>query len=163
MQLQKQERDRLLSLADSELARLCRVDCFRGSGRGGQKRNTTDSAVRVSLPELELAAASDRTRSQNTNKKLALRRLRREIAIACRAEPPERWTGSWDLSPRNPAYPQLAAVLLDALCACGYRVSEAAAFFGVSTAQLVRCLSRDKQLWGHVNACRKRLELPPLR
>jgi len=89
------DRDRLLALSDDELLRLCRTDRFRGSGRGGQKRNATDSAVRVALPALKISATSDDTRSQRTNRRLALRRLRREIAFQCRQQTPHDWHGPW--------------------------------------------------------------------
>jgi DNA mismatch repair protein MutL len=58
----------------------CRVERFRGSGRGGQKRNVTDSAVRVTHEPTGVAAESDATRSQTRNREQALRHLRKRIA-----------------------------------------------------------------------------------
>ena len=43
------KRDDLLNLPLEELARLCRVESFRGVGPGGQKRNKTETSVRVTL------------------------------------------------------------------------------------------------------------------
>ena len=37
----------LLALSDEELMKECRFDAMRGTGPGGQKRNKTSSAARV--------------------------------------------------------------------------------------------------------------------
>lgn len=52
-----------------------RVDTFRGQGPGGQHRNKTDSAVRITHIESGLQATSQSERSQSVNKKIAFRRL----------------------------------------------------------------------------------------
>ena len=157
------ERNELLTLADSRLLLQCRVDCFRGSGRGGQKRNTTESAVRVTHEPTGIAAVSDKTRSQNANRRLALRQLRHEIALQCRSEPPQRHDGPWCPGARTAEYAVWMATVLDVLADCDWRVSEAANFFGVSTAALVRALQGDEKLWQRVNAARQKRGFRPLR
>lgn len=48
---------------------------FRGSGPGGQHRNTTDSGVRVRHLPTGLVAQASESRSQLRNRETALRRL----------------------------------------------------------------------------------------
>ena len=65
------ERKPLFSITASD----CEWDFFRGSGKGGQKRNKTSSAVRCRhLPSGAVGQAQD-GRSQLHNKQLAFRRM----------------------------------------------------------------------------------------
>lgn len=50
------------------------VTYSRGSGKGGQKRNKTETKVRFFHPESKAEGISDDTRSQHQNKKIAFRR-----------------------------------------------------------------------------------------
>ena len=52
-----------------------RIDTFRGSGKGGQKRNKTESAVRITHIESGAAGQSDDSRNQHDNKRIAFRRM----------------------------------------------------------------------------------------
>ncbi len=53
----------------------CRWDYFRGSGKGGQKRNKTESAVRCTHAASGAVGQSDDTRSQHKNKRTAFLRM----------------------------------------------------------------------------------------
>ena len=53
----------------------CRWDYFRGSGKGGQKRNKTESGVRCTHIESGAVGQSDDTRSQHKNKRTAFKRM----------------------------------------------------------------------------------------
>ena len=63
-----------------------RVETFRGSGPGGQHRNTRDTAVRAVHVPTGLTAVCDSDRSQHHNRRQALRVLADRVAAA-RAEP----------------------------------------------------------------------------
>jgi hypothetical protein len=154
-------RDELLALSAEELLRQCRCDTFRGVGPGGQKRNKTESAVRVTLVAEQLSAFDDTSRSQHENKLHALSKLRRQIALQLRAEP-RSWTGEVP-SLCNAAREQWVAVAIDALESTGYRLAEAAAILGSSTSRLSKELGKDPQVWQFVNSARTARELPPLR
>jgi len=157
------ERDRLLTADDAALLAECRVDRHRGAGRGGRKQDTTDSAIRLTHLSTRLSAVCSATRSQATNRTLALRRLRREIACRCRCAPPTAWTGRWCPGRREPDYPAWMAVVLDVLEIKEYRVRDAARFFGIGTGRFVRDIASDAQLWQQVNRGRCTHGLPPLR
>jgi protein subunit release factor A len=64
-------RDILFSVTGKD----CRWDYYRGSGKGGQKRNKTSSAVRCTHVASGAVGQSDDTRSQHKNKATAFRRM----------------------------------------------------------------------------------------
>jgi len=163
MDMPKAERDRLLSLSDVDLERLCRTDRFRGSGRGGQKRNTTDSSVRVTHTATGMTATAADTRSQKTNRTLALRRLRYCMALTCRAAPQLDSHPLTRPGRKSRDYLFWMADVLDCLEANEFRVSDAARQLASTTGRLVRDLAKDPDLWQRVNSRRRDVDLPPLR
>lgn len=59
----------------SVTAKDCRFDYYRGSGKGGQKRNKTSSAVRCTHLASGAVGQAEDTRSQQRNKQIAFRRM----------------------------------------------------------------------------------------
>ena len=51
------------------------IETYRAGGKGGQHRNKTDSAVRITHIESGLSTTSQSERSQLVNKKIAFRKL----------------------------------------------------------------------------------------
>ncbi len=155
------KRDDLLNLTLEELARLCRVESFRGVGPGGQKRNKTETAVRVTLESEGLSAFDDQTRSQHQNKHHALRKLRLLIALNCR-QVPGPWTAPVP-SPNSPAWETWLGAAIDALEEKQYHLAEAAALLGCSTNQLAKNLGQRPAVWQFLNQQRQQRGLSPLR
>jgi peptide chain release factor 1 len=56
-----------------------RIDTYRGSGPGGQHRNKTDSAVRITHLPTGLVGSSENHRSQHQNRAEAFRRLAEKL------------------------------------------------------------------------------------
>ena len=59
----------------SVTAKDCRWDYYRGSGKGGQKRNKTSNAVRCTHSASGAVGQAEDTDSQKKNKQLAFKRM----------------------------------------------------------------------------------------
>ena len=157
------DRQRWLAADDATLLRDCQVSTRRGTGPGGQKRNKTESAVRIVHLPTGLAAENDTTRSQHANRALALRRLRQLLALQFRLPPAPVETAQLPPALDHPAYPRWLANAYDHLEAQGFRISEAAAALRMTTGALVKALSRDAEAWQRLAAGRHAAGLPPLK
>jgi hypothetical protein len=154
-------REQLLALADAALLAQCTMDRLRGSGPGGQKRNKTESSVRLRHAATGLAALSGESRSQPENKARALRRLRERFAFDLR-EPVEldgyqapaglaallaqeqvRKSEKWL---RSPEYLGAVGDLIDLYQACGCSVAEAARRMAIPAGKIERVVRVDTRL-----------------
>ena len=165
-----------LALDDDALFAQCRVDTFRVSGPGGQHRNRTDTAVRLTHAPSGVTAQASERRSQLQNRKRALRRLRVAIAHDVRRPldldgyaPPAELRAvlaaatAKRLGPRHADYPRGVQAFLDLFVAVDAVVSEAARRAGVSTGALSRFIQADPPLMVCCNALRDERGLRPLR
>ena len=71
----------------SVTAKDCRWDYYRGSGKGGQKRNKTSSAVRCTHTASGAVGKAEDTDSQVKNKKLAFTRMAKSNESSCAVMP----------------------------------------------------------------------------
>ena len=170
------EAARYLALDDTGLLAQCRVDTYRASGPGGQKRNKTDSAVRLRHGPSGLSAVGVESRSQHENKARALRRLRKAIALSQRsAVDPQTYAPSKLLrscisgahrlcvGQKDYRYNHAVSEILDVLAGCDVQVSTTAELLGVSTANLVAFFAEDPALRDRVNRMRSTAGLKALR
>lgn len=70
------------------LERETEVSFYKSSGPGGQKKNKTESAVRLHHPPSGLIVIATEQRSQALNRALAFRRLQRRLATLNRVPKP---------------------------------------------------------------------------
>ncbi len=170
------QRDAYISADDSVLLGQSEVDRYRARGPGGQKRNKTDSAVRVRHKPTQMVGMAVESRSQHQNRAKALKRLRRTIALKIRAPiDPGRYQpgptvaecltrdGRLHVGMKDHRYDLVLAEVLDLIEACGCRVSLAARKLGISTAKLVAFVGRDPKLKARVNEFRAAEGIKPLR
>lgn len=169
------QRDDHLRLDDEALLAHCSVDTYRGSGPGGQKRNKTDSAVRVRHQPSGLSGQAADSRSQHDNRRRALRRLRRELALSLREEidlasfePPDelarllRPRGEV-IGPKHRDYLPAVAALLDLLVAHGCALKPTAEQLDSSSSALSKLITRDEKLHTRINQLRAQRGMRPLK
>lgn len=156
------ERNEWLTCEDDKLLKECRFTEFQSSGPGGQKRNRKYSSVRLTHLPSSVEVTAVKSRSQNTNKRNALRKLRCQLAMHIRCQH-KLAIPAFDISLRNSQYPCLLAAIFDALHACNFSVGDAGKQLGISTGKLIKLLSRDKEAWQIVNAERQKCGLSSLK
>lgn len=81
-----------LALDDDGLLAACQIDVFVGSGPGGQHRNKTESAVRLTHPATGITVVATERRSQIMNRNAALERLRGKLQALTFVPKPRRPT-----------------------------------------------------------------------
>lgn len=174
--------DAWLSLSDDELLAQCRVERFRVSGPGGQHRNKTDSAVRLTHEPTGAVGYASERRSQHQNRSTALARLRRSIALEVRAVPQldmyhppttlqrilprtvqTEIPRKERVGPKHREFWTGVAPLLDLFDALNGSMADCSSLLGCSSNQLTRLFASVSHLWAAANAIRERHGLNPLR
>jgi hypothetical protein len=170
------QRDLILGQSDEQLLADCDVHIYKASGPGGQHRNKVSSAVRLRHRPTGISATANDSRSQHTNRRMAIRRLRMNIALRLRLPAPP---GEAEIPPilaeclcaakkktsaaakrleigrKDSRFWRVGALLLDRLDAAEGRLSPAAELLGISTGNLTAVLKADRHLLGEAQAIRK--------
>lgn len=156
------DRDLQLMLPESEFVRFCTLDFFKSSGAGGQHRNKTSSAVRVTHKETGISAEDCTERSQHRNRSNAIWKLKILLALQIR-RPVTSTLPRMECSLSAPDYPLFIAKLFDILEECGYDHKICAAKCEISSSALLKKLSRDPKIFQEFNRRRELLDLPKLK
>ena len=160
--------------SDEELLAECEVHTLRASGPGGQKRNKTESAVRIVHRPTGITVIANESRSQHENRERALKRLRKAMALRVRhpaleGDVPEAIAsvlgkdGRLKLGQRDARYLPAAAAVLDYLQDAHGGISMAAERLGLTTGNLSSFLTADEDLMTEANHIRASFGLKPLR
>ncbi len=154
-------------LADDALLAETHVDMYRGSGPGGQKRNKTSNAVRLTHLPTAIAATATESRSLAENRLRALRRLRLKLSAEIRDPidltrfqapdwfPTIRRGNRLEISHRHPLYPAAGGLLLDLLAALAGNPAAVAVNLGITTTAVVHLLGSETIWWTAANAIRR--------
>jgi hypothetical protein len=161
-------------LSDRELLGQCRTDVTRGSGPGGQKRNKTSNAIRLTHLPTGVQVVAGESRSQAENKLFAMRRMRLKLATELREQidlatfaPPDwflevRRDTRIEVSHRHPYYAAVGGLILDLLGALHGNPADAAGNLGVSTTAVIKFLENEPAFWTAANRIRADNSLPAL-
>ena len=152
----------------------CDVDTYRASGPGGQKRNKTESAVRLRHRPSGLSVIAEESRSQHENRARALRRLRVLLALRLRQPVADEGVpaavqacidkrGRLEVGRRDARYLPAAAAVLDVLVALNGSVADTAKRLGITTGNVSDFLTGDDDLMLEANRIRAGFHLRPLR
>jgi len=163
-------------LTDEQLIAQCDWYARRASGRGGQKRNKTSSAITLRHRPTDITVVATESRLQGENREKALERLRLALVLAVRREvdmetfqaPAElqeqiNRDGKLKVNSRNPRYLSVLATTLDLLNFYRGQVSHAADRLGITTTNLINLLEHDPKAWTAAQEMRKKYGLPVLK
>ncbi len=174
------------TLTDEALLGQCEVDTYKSSGPGGQHRNKVSSAVRLRHQPTGVCSQGDESRSQHSNRRQAIRRLRMNIAcsirhkvdisdeaklpavvaeciFAPRGRSPEAAKYKLDVGKRDARFWSVAAYLLDVLDSLEGKLADSARFIGISTSNMTNFLRVHRHLWAAAQQIRKAHNLSPIR
>jgi len=167
------------SLDPATLLQSCAVTRGRSGGPGGQHRNKVETAVQITHTPTGIVARADERRSQEENRKQAIKRLRLKLAAEFRRDwrshdwpvdyvPSAVWrertrTGRIVCNEKHADMAVLLAEALDLVHAWAGQPRPAAATLGVSMSQLLKLVHRDKAAWRALQEIRQAHNQGPLR
>lgn len=152
----------------------CSVRRLRRSGPGGQHRNKVETAVVVTHTPTEIKGEASERRSQEQNRRMAIFRLRINLALQLRrppspgSSPSQLWRsrcvgGRLAVSATHEDFPSLLAEALDTLHAHQMDIQLAAELLQCSVSQLTKFLKLEPKAMQQLNVHRSQVGLRPLR
>ena len=155
--------------SDADLLAQCDATSSSTHSPGGQHRNKAESAVRLRHRPGGLVAQCEANRDRADNRAEALRRLRLRLALHERGTADPGWLERYRngsgiaLGPDDDGYALVVACLLDALAQTGGQLAEAARALALSSSQITKVLSQDKEALHAANQIRAAAGLGALR
>ncbi|WP_145081148.1 peptide chain release factor family protein [Poriferisphaera corsica] len=166
------------TLPSEELLKSCTIERTRASGPGGQHRNKVETAIRITHKPSHINAQASERRSQAENQKMALFRLRINLAIDHRTAvsvdhladytPSTLWQSRCKskriaCNPKHADFPALLAESLDILHAADFNPAAAATILNLSTSQLIKFIKDAPRAFESINRRRQQAGQHPLR
>lgn len=158
-----------VSLSDDALLKKCRIDIFKATGKGGQKKNKTSNAIRLTLGHLMVTATASRSRQENISK--AIKKMRMEIALdldsvngnrSRKIELPRELSsyiqkGILRINEKNPLYAKFSGMVLDLYLENDGDIKVLAENLKTSSSQIHRFFSKHPALLRVINGVKSRL------
>ena len=153
----------------------CEVRRQRRSGPGGQHRNKVETAVVITHVPTGIQGEASERRSQEQNRRMAVYRLRVNLALEARhavdtpnSGPSQLWQQrcrhrQMTIRRDHVDFPAILAEALDVLQMHDMDVRRAAAWLGCTSSQLTRLLKLEPRALAHVNQIRRQRDLRPLK
>ena len=155
---------------DSELLKLSRMDVFKATGHGGQKKNKTSNAIRLTLAHLSVTETQSRSKAENIAG--ALKKLRLAIATddqnapqarSLIISPPEEILpylnkGVLRINPKNDLYPLFIGYIFESFVRHGGERSAVSQDLGKTPTQFRRYLEKNVFLKRVLSELRQKLD-----
>lgn len=153
-------------LPEDELLASCRMDRGKTSGPGGQHRNKVATAVTLTHEPTGISGHASERREPEVNRKVALRRLRLNLATEHREPVPSGDARSelWRMrckdrkvvvSERHADLAAMIAEALDFVYASGLDAKKAAVRLECSMSQLLKLIAKHPAAFGKLNTDRE--------
>ena len=166
--------DHPAQLAPDLLLEQCEVRRQRRSGPGGQHRNKVETGIFIRHLPSGVRAEATEGRSQEQNRKVAVHRLRVNLAVQirqnrdARLNPSETWGarirgGQLQVNADHQDFPAMLAEALDVLASFNWAMQPSASHLNCSTSQLTKFLKKESRALAVVNSHRQEAGLSRLR
>ncbi|MHC5067231.1 MAG: peptide chain release factor family protein [Planctomycetota bacterium] len=155
--------------SDDDLLRGCDCRQCSAGGPGGQHANRTATAIQLVHQDTGVEVRCADHRSAAANRRSAVRALRLRLACQQRGVADPAWLDGLRQGSRLPVTPKAGsyhlavAVALDALDQQQGNLAPAAAALAISTSQLVKLLTADKEVHQAADRLRASHDQPPLK
>ena len=149
--------------SDSDLKKSCRMDVFKATGHGGQKKNKTSNAIRLTLEHLSVTYTTSRSKAENISG--AYKKLRMSMALdisagrencySCQTYPVNLFQyfqkGSININAKNPVFPVVIGMIVDNFIKYQGKYKSVSEALKVSTSQLRKFITKNPFMIETVN------------
>jgi len=158
-------------ITPEELLKHCTRKNYKDSGPGGQHRNKVETGVQLTHIPTGTSARAGERRQQSDNLRIALKRLRLQLALEHRSEwqaPSELWSQRCQnkkivCNLEHNDFAALLTELLNSLQASEYDVKKCAESLAISPSQIVKFLKKIPPALEGLNKTRQEYGLGMLR